>query len=133
MGIRFDENRTFQIWPNLGDREPRLKFPAPPFRPRLAVAQTKGDLVSLEHIKKPGFKIKVNTKPGALPEPVLTSPRSVHVCMEAGVDPFTLLEKPLEAVGLQIKVPGAWLVGSHDRNGEEHPVHLHGAHLHGRH
>lgn len=81
----------------MGDREPRLKFPAPPFRPRLAVAQTKGDLVSLEHIKKPGFKIKVNTKPGALPEPVLTSPRSVHVCMEAGVDPFTLLEKPLDA------------------------------------
>ena len=74
---------------------PRLTFLTPPFHPRVAVAQTKGDLVSLEHIKKPGFKIKIKTKPGAPPEPVLTSPRSVHVCMEAGVDPFTLLERPL--------------------------------------
>jgi hypothetical protein len=81
----------------LATGSPRLTFLTPPFHPRVAVAQTKGDLVSLEHIKKPGFKIKVKTKPGAPPEPVLTSPRSVHVCMEAGVDPFTLLERPLES------------------------------------
>ena len=76
----------------------RLTLSSPFSPPPLAGSQAAnaGARVSLETLRRPGYK-PPEPKPGTAPQTVLNSPRSVHVCMQAGVDPINLLERDLDS------------------------------------